>query len=142
MNKYNYKNNDKEKYYNKIQTEIDFQYYKNCIQSNIDDINTISKCNKIGGNITTEQKFIKHDRIMDLFHDKNIDNAMPVIIEYNYESKKFYIVDGNHGVSYHILNNFKYIPVMIIFKEIIISTKRKIKEPRISSSKKSRLTFS
>lgn len=61
----------------------------NCIQSNIDDINTISKCNKIGGNITTEQKFIKHDRIMDLFHDKNIDNAMPIIIEYNYESKIF-----------------------------------------------------
>jgi hypothetical protein len=203
MNKYNYHNNDKEQYYNKIslchldnddnvfncidinhdnpniqigllfgfietskfnidttkieyqeggnniKTEIDFQSYKNCIQSNINNINTISKFNKKGGaipisKITTEQKFIKHDRIMDLFHGRNIDNAMPVIIEYDYKLGKFFIVDGNHRVSYHILNNFKYIPVMIIFKEIIISTKRK--SSRISSissySKKSRLGFS
>lgn len=205
MNKYNYKNNDKEKYYNKIslchlldnednifnsidinyenpniqiellfgfietskfninttkieyqendnifKTEIDFQSYKNCIQSNINNINTISKCNnKIGGaipisKITTGQKFINHDRIMDLFHGKNIDNAMPVIIEYDYKLGNYFIVDGNHRVSYHILNNFKYIPVMIIFKEIIISLKRRSSRisSRISYSKKTRLTFS
>ena len=42
----------------------------------------------------------------------------PVTVEYDYEENKYFIVDGNHRVAYHILKNYEYIPVIIIFKKL------------------------
>jgi hypothetical protein len=114
-----------------IDTDIDFktyrQYFNDCGRKHNDN-NELNKCirgqmiqggnpDKIIEKIKTEQKFIKHDTIMYYYKCMHKDNK-PITIEY--ESGNYYIIDGNHRVAYHILNDFEYIPVIIIFKQLEI----------------------
>ena len=69
--------------------------------------------------ITTEQNFIYHETL-NYYMDNELINLSPVIIEYDIDKSQFFIVDGNHRVAYHIINKFKYIPVLIIFKNLYI----------------------
>ena len=122
-----YKNDTNEK----IKTNIQFQTYKNYIQSCINpeiDLETCVKTNITGGalQIETEQIYITHDNIM--FYYKNQQHKMtPIVIEY--DNDNFYIVDGNHRVAYHIINNYEYIPVIIIFQNSKINDIRESTEP-------------
>ena len=122
-----YKNDTNEK----IKTNIQFQTYKNYIQSCINpeiDLETCVKTNITGGalQIETEQIYITHDNIM--FYYKNQKHKMmPIVIEY--DNDNFYIVDGNHRVAYHIINNYEYIPVIIIFQNSKINDIRESTEP-------------
>lgn len=137
-NKFNIDNTLIEYYENdtnkKIKTNIPFQTYKNHIQSCISntdtkiDLETCVKTNITGGTlqIETEQKYITHDNIM--FYYKNQEHKMtPIVIEY--DEDKFYIVDGNHRVAYHIINNYEYIPAIIIFQNSKINDIRESTEP-------------
>jgi hypothetical protein len=67
----------------------------------------------------------------------HINNIKPVIIEYVRDRPfNYFIADGNHRLAYHILNNFNYVPVIIIFKDLDIDDllpKRK-KSQRTSKS--------
>jgi len=72
--------------------------------------------------IITEQKNIYYE-IINYYLQNYPINLTPVIIEYDYAKKQFYLVDGNHRVAYHIINKFKYIPVLIIFKNLYIDIK-------------------
>jgi hypothetical protein len=74
------------------------------------------------------------------YYTNIINERMPVTIEYDYESNKYYIIDGNHRVAYHILKQFEYVPVIIIFKNLNIKedTKRQSKKPQ---SKKPRISI-
>lgn len=69
--------------------------------------------------ITTEQDFIYHETLNYYMIEEKI-NLSPVILEYDIDKSQFFIVDGNHRVAYHIINKFKYIPVLIIFKNLSI----------------------
>lgn len=69
--------------------------------------------------ITTEQNFIYYETI-NHYTANTLTDLMPVIIEYDIDKSQFIIVDGNHRVAYHIINKFKYIPVLIIFKNLFI----------------------
>jgi hypothetical protein len=120
------------------ETDITFSDYKNCFQSGSYIDNCFQEKIRTGGansitKIETEQKFIKHDTIM-YYYTNTINDRMPVTIEYDYESNKYYIIDGNHRVAYHILKQFEYIPVIIIFKNLNIKedTEPRSKKPRIS----------
>ena len=118
----------------KIKTHIQFQTYKNYIQSCISnsqiDLETCVKTNITGGalQIETEQKYITHDNIM-FYYKKQEHKMTPIVIEYDEDKKKFYIVDGNHRVAYHIINNYEYIPVIIIFQNSKINDIRESTEP-------------
>jgi len=70
--------------------------------------------------ITTEQRFIYYEKI-NYYMNNILNNLLPVVIEYDYEKSEFIIVDGNHRVAYHIIKKFKYIPVLIIFKNLSIN---------------------
>lgn len=98
--------------------------YNNCIKDRLNPRIITSKkksskkksSKKKGGSIEiikTEQKNLNHETIMHYFKSMP-SNMPPVIIEY--EDEQYFIVDGNHRVAFHIINNFEYIPVMIIFK--------------------------
>jgi len=126
------------------ETNITFSDYKHCFQSGSYIDNCFQEKIKTGGansiiKIETEQKFIKHDTIM-YYYTNIINERMPVTIEYDYESNKYYIIDGNHRVAYHILKQFEYVPVIIIFKNLNIKedTKRQSKKPQ---SKKPRISI-
>ena len=124
-----YKNDTNEK----IKTNIQFQTYKNYIQSCINpeiDLETCVKTNITGGalQIETEQIYITHDNIM-FYYKKQEHKMTPIVIEYDEDKKKFYIVDGNHRVAYHIINNYEYIPVIIIFQNSKINDIRESTEP-------------
>ena len=69
--------------------------------------------------ITTEQNFIYYETL-NYYMDNELINLSPVIIEYDINKSQFFIVDGNHRVAYHIIKKFKYIPVLIIFKNLSI----------------------
>ena len=69
--------------------------------------------------ITTEQGFIYHETL-NYYMDNELINLSPVILEYDIDKSQFFIVDGNHRVAYHIIKKFKYIPVLIIFKNLSI----------------------
>jgi len=70
-------------------------------------------------NITTEQSFIYYETL-NYYMDNELNNLSPVILEYDINKSEFFIVDGNHRVAYHIIKKFKYIPVLIIFKNLSI----------------------
>jgi len=120
-------------------TDITFDTYKDCFHGN-GIINTECIRDKfsggtynIKGEITTEQPYIKHDTIMHYFKGP-INNIKPVIIEYvRDETNNYFIADGNHRLAYHILNNFKYVPVIIIFKDLDIDDLPKRKKSQRSS---------
>jgi len=120
-------------------TNITFNEYKSCFHGN-GIINTECIRNKfsggtynIKGKIKTEQPYIKHDTIMHYFIGP-INNIKPVIIEYvRDETNNYFIADGNHRLAYHILNNFKYVPVIIIFKNLDIDDLPKRKKSQRSS---------
>lgn len=130
--KIKYKNKDIEN-----KTDINFSTYNNyfkicnneeeCINIKLKGINISStkrssskkSSKRRGGSIEiikTEQEYITHDTIMHYFKS-NPYNMKPVIIEYDYKQQNYFIVDGNHRVAFHIINNFEYIPVMIIFSK-------------------------
>ena len=118
----------------KIKTLIQFQTYKNHIQSCINHDIDLETCEKTiiktGGTlqIETEQKYITHNNIM--FYYKNQSHSMkPIVIEYDNDKNKFYIVDGNHRVAYHIINQHEYIPAIIIFQNTIINNIIESTEP-------------
>ena len=69
--------------------------------------------------IKTEQDFIYYETI-NHYTTNTLTDLMPVIIEYDIDKSQFFIVDGNHRVAYHIIKKFKYIPVLIIFKNLFI----------------------
>ena len=69
--------------------------------------------------VKTEQKTINLQTIK-YYETEKPNNLNPVIIEYDYEKKRLFIVDGNHRVAFHILNKHEYIPVIIIFKYLDI----------------------
>lgn len=116
------------------QTEITFEIYKTffteeCYNSDKAIITDCIKTKLTGGypeitKITTEQKNINHDTIIYYFTNKDI-KMKPVIIEYDEEKNNYFIVDGNHRVAYHIINNHQYIPVIIIFKDYEINSSNK-----------------
>jgi hypothetical protein len=125
-----YENDPKEK----INTHIQFQTYKNhiqyCINTPIDLESCVKTIIKTGGTlqIETEQKYITHNNIM--FYYKNQSHSMmPIVIEYDNDKNKFYIVDGNHRVAYHIINQHEYIPAIIIFQNSIINNIIESSEP-------------
>jgi len=108
-----------------IETNIKFNDYKDCFQSgSYVDACFQEKIRTGGANsiikIETEQKFIKHDTIM-YYYTNTINDRMPVTIEYDYDNNKYYIIDGNHRVAYHILRQYEYVPVIIIFKKLNIT---------------------
>jgi hypothetical protein len=135
--KIRYKLNDDDEQY--TETNITFETYKTFFTDECYNVNKTIKSDcikrKINGGtytrinmITSEQKNINHDTIMYYFtHSHTINNIIPVIIEYDEEKKNYFIVDGNHRVAYHIINNHQYIPVIIIIKdyEINLTKKRK-----------------
>lgn len=115
-----------------VNSDIDFTTYKTYIQDCIHTENIEQCANqklpnyknfekkkcKRGGAIDivkTEQNYITHEVIMHYF--KSSDIKQPVFIEYDYEEQNFFVVDGNHRVAFHIINNYEYIPVMIILKK-------------------------
>ena len=69
--------------------------------------------------VTTEQKFLYYETL-NYYKNNPQTNLMPVIIEYDIDIGQFIIVDGNHRVAYHIEKKLKYIPVIIIFKNLTI----------------------
>lgn len=125
--KIRYKLNDDDEQYTK--TDITFETYKTFFTDDCynEDKTIKTHCikRKINGGgyprinmITSEQKNINHDTIMYYFtHSHTINNMKPIIIEYDEEKNNYFIVDGNHRIAYHIINNHQYIPVLIIIKD-------------------------
>lgn len=123
------------------ETNITFSDYKHCFQSGSYIDNCFQEKIRTGGansitKIETEQKFIKHDTIM-YYYTNTINDRMPVTIEYDYDNNKYYIIDGNHRVAYHILKQYEYVPVIIIFKKLNITEdiEPPSKKARVSSNK-------
>jgi hypothetical protein len=125
--KIRYKLNDTDERY--TETGITFETYKTFFTDDCynEDKTIKTDCIKrkiTGGTypritmINSEQKNINHDTIMYYFtHSHIINNMKPVIIEYDEEKNNYFIVDGNHRVAYHIINNHQYIPVLLIIKD-------------------------
>ena len=147
--KIRYKLNDTDEQY--TPTDITFEIYKTFFTDDCyNEDNTIkTDCIKrkiTGGTypritmINSEQKNINHDTIMYYFTNSHtINNIIPVIIEYDEEKKKYFIVDGNHRVAYHIINNHQYIPVIIIIKDYEINlTKKRKSSPESKESPESK----
>lgn len=117
-------------------TTTSFREYKDCFR---DDINFYDCLREklIGGTnaykdidcIKTEQQYIKHDTIMFYFHN-SMTKIKPITIEYNYNDRNYYIIDGNHRVAYHIINNYEYIPAIIIYKRLDIDIENTTKKSR------------
>jgi hypothetical protein len=72
--------------------------------------------------IITEQKYIYYETI-NYYLQNYPKNLTPVIIEYDYSKKQFYLVDGNNRVAYHIIKKHEFIPVFIIFQNLYIDIK-------------------
>ena len=124
-----------------IKTDIIFSTYRECFHDDTYNIDCI-KTKFTGGTykpitkIKTEQHYIKHDTIM--YYYKNLEtNIKPVTIEYDYDSESYFIIDGNHRVAYHILRNYEYIPVIIIFKKIEMLLPKETKKPTTKRSPRS-----
>ena len=66
---------------------------------------------------------------MFYFHN-SMTKIKPITIEYNYNDRNYYIIDGNHRVAYHIINNYEYIPAIIIYKRLDIDIENTTKKSR------------
>ena len=118
-------NNVNIRYKHQSGKSISFNKYLNNLNKSSKSISSRSKRN--GGmvsypgitKIKTEQDFIYYETI-NHYTTNTLTDLMPVIIEYDIDKSQFFIVDGNHRVAYHIIKKFKYIPVLIIFKNLSI----------------------